>query len=155
MARRRGCRLYRWSRVTSAVFAAACLCACSNLNLGCVFREEITLVGGTPDRLASAPPFVSVLHAALTPLGFEGPSGPSGEQAYFSLGVGGLFPKERIDVRYDPKSQRLWLIDYTLPGGTEPSKYDTRILDALKDKATSVYGAKLVVHPINEPICLG
>ena len=146
--------MYRWSWVTFAIFAAACLCACSTLNLGCVFRDEITIVDGTPDRLASAPPFVSVLHEVLTPLGFEGPSEPSDKQTYFSLGVGGLFPKERIDVRYDPAAQRLWLIDYTLPGGSEPSKYDTRILDALKDKA-SVYGAKLVVHSINEPICLG
>jgi hypothetical protein len=142
-------------RLVLTACASVWLCACADLNLGCIFRDEITAVGGSPERFAAAPSFVSVLHEVLTPFGFQGPSELSSGRAYFSLGVGSFSPKERIDIQYDPVSKHLWLTDYHVNGGSSPSKYDQRILDSLREKMASAYGASLEIRPINEAVCFG
>jgi hypothetical protein len=96
------------------------------------------------DLTPAAPPLRTVIADALQPLGFTGGELEHDGPYFYSLGGHGLTSKERIDVRLEPESRQVGLIDYNHSVETDFVK---QVIEAIERKTAAAYGTKVRFTP--------
>jgi hypothetical protein len=115
---------------------------------GCVAAPCRYAITGTVtisvDPSRDAPPLRMVIADALRPFGFTGGDREHDGPYFYSLGGHGFMPKERIDVRLDPESRQIGLIDYN---HSTQSDFVKQVIESIGHQTASVYGTKVNFIP--------
>jgi hypothetical protein len=107
-------------------------------------RYAITGTVNIPGELAPTPPLRTVIADAIRPLGFTGGESEHDGPYFYSLGGHGFMPQERIDLRFDPDSRQISLIDYN--HSTE-SDFVKQVVASIERQISVVYGGKADIVP--------